>query len=59
MSNYIHYNQRKAHTQRQISLKIFLRSFGGFDISSINNTELREMWIVSTLLSILADLILI
>lgn len=43
MSNYIHYDQRKAHTQRRINLKIVIRCFGGFDISSINNTELRKM----------------
>lgn len=35
-----------------------LLCFGGFDFS-IQNTELRKMWIAYTVLSILADLILI
>lgn len=35
-----------------------LLRFCGFDIFKKNNTELRKMWIVCTLLSILADLIL-
>jgi len=42
MSNYIHYDQIKTHTQRRISLKIVIRCFGVFDISSINSTELRK-----------------